>query len=193
MLNLSELKQTRFYQEVKQEGIEEGLEQGREQGREQAKLEAIPRLLEFGLSLEQIAQCLDVSLEFVQQTITHQIQGKFMPFSEKIIYTFIELLTQQRSIFSSEQLDELNQLVEPLSDDVDTLSNQISLWIDKNPKIKESQDKLLDKMNGNSSEKAPGSGEGNIPKPIIALNKKTLKNAIQQGSVSDQSQSSKNK
>ena len=33
MLNLSELKQTRFYQEVKQEGIEEGLEQGREQAK----------------------------------------------------------------------------------------------------------------------------------------------------------------
>jgi predicted transposase/invertase (TIGR01784 family) len=30
MLNLSELRQTRFYQEVKQEGLEEGLEQGKQ-------------------------------------------------------------------------------------------------------------------------------------------------------------------
>ncbi|MEB3278851.1 MAG: hypothetical protein VKK42_07985 [Lyngbya sp.] len=128
MLNLSELKQTRFYQEVKQEGIEEGLEQGREQ----AKLEAIPRLLEFGLSLEQIAQCLDLSLEFVQQTIT-QIKGKFMSFFEQNIDTFIELLTQQRSLFSPEQLDELNQLIEPLSDDVESLSDAISEWSEKYP------------------------------------------------------------
>ncbi|MFY7806513.1 MAG: hypothetical protein ACOVQ7_24130 [Limnoraphis robusta] len=185
MLNLSELKQTRFYQEVKQEGIEEGLEQGREQ----AKLDAIPRLLEFGLSLEQIAQCLDVSLEFVQQTIT-QIQGKFMSFSEKNIYTFIELLTQQRSIFSSEQLDELNQLVEPLSDDVDTLSDAISEWSEKYPEIEEAQSKLMDIK---PSDLAPGSGEGNVPELNYDLNKKTFKNAIQQGSVSDQSQSSINK
>jgi predicted transposase YdaD len=46
MFGLSELKQTRFYQEVFAEGKEEG------------KLETIPQLLALGLSIEQIAQAL---------------------------------------------------------------------------------------------------------------------------------------
>lgn len=63
MLNLTEeLKQTRFYQEVKQEGIEVG--------REAAKLEAIPRMLSYGLNAETIAQLLNLPLDFVQQTIS---------------------------------------------------------------------------------------------------------------------------
>ncbi|TAG97443.1 MAG: Rpn family recombination-promoting nuclease/putative transposase, partial [Oscillatoriales cyanobacterium] len=66
MLNLSELRQTRFYQEVKQEGLEEGLEQGLEQGGQQAKLEAIRRMIAFGMNLETIAQLLDLSVEFVR-------------------------------------------------------------------------------------------------------------------------------
>ena len=81
MLNLSELKQTRFYQEVKQEGIEEGLEQGREQGREQANLDAIPRMITFGLNPETIAQLLDLPLELVQQTIA-QLPGDSSSSSE---------------------------------------------------------------------------------------------------------------
>jgi predicted transposase/invertase (TIGR01784 family) len=74
MLNLSELKQTRFYQEVKQEGIEEGREEGREEGQRQAKLNAIPRMVTYGLNAETIAQLLDLPLELVRETIT-QIQS----------------------------------------------------------------------------------------------------------------------
>lgn len=59
MLGLSELKQTRVYQEAKQEGLEEGRLQG--------KIEAVPRLLALKLSLEQIAEALDLDLEQVKQ------------------------------------------------------------------------------------------------------------------------------
>ncbi|MBD2520373.1 DUF2887 domain-containing protein [Nostoc sp. FACHB-973] len=59
MLGLSELKQTKVYQEA--------LEEGKDQG----KLEAIPRMIEFGLSLEAIAQLLDLPLEVVQQAAQH--------------------------------------------------------------------------------------------------------------------------
>jgi predicted transposase/invertase (TIGR01784 family) len=54
-------------QEGLQEGIEQGLEQGLEQGKLAAKLESIPRLLALGLSVEQIAQALDLDLEQVRQ------------------------------------------------------------------------------------------------------------------------------
>ncbi|MDZ8186794.1 MAG: hypothetical protein RMX96_18330 [Nostoc sp. ChiSLP02] len=59
MLGLNELKQTKVYQEA--------LEAGKQQG----KLEAIPRMIEFGLSLEAIAQLLDLPQEVVQQAAKH--------------------------------------------------------------------------------------------------------------------------
>jgi len=55
MFGLSELKQTRVYQE------------GKEEGSLEAKLEAIPRLLALGLTVEQIAQALDLDVAQVQQ------------------------------------------------------------------------------------------------------------------------------
>jgi predicted transposase/invertase (TIGR01784 family) len=68
MLGLSELKQTRVYQEAKQEGLQEGLKEGRLQ----SKIEAIPRLLALKLSLEQIAEALDLDLEQVKQVAQQQ-------------------------------------------------------------------------------------------------------------------------
>ncbi|MDZ8259954.1 Rpn family recombination-promoting nuclease/putative transposase [Nostoc sp. ChiQUE01b] len=59
MFGLSELKQTRVYQEGKQEGKQEG--------RFEAKLEAVPKLLALGLTPEQIAQALDLTILQVQQ------------------------------------------------------------------------------------------------------------------------------
>ncbi|MEH1899075.1 MAG: Rpn family recombination-promoting nuclease/putative transposase [Nostoc sp.] len=61
MFGLSELKQTRVYQEAKQEGKQEG--------RFEAKLEAVPKLLALGLSVEQIAQALDLDVAQVQQAV----------------------------------------------------------------------------------------------------------------------------
>lgn len=51
MFGLSDLKQTRVYQE----------------GRLEAKLEAVPKLLALGLTVEQIAQALDLDVAQVQQ------------------------------------------------------------------------------------------------------------------------------
>jgi len=59
MFSLSDLKQTRFYQDAKDEGLQQGLQQG--------KLNAIPRMLKLGLSIDIIAQSLDLPPETVQQ------------------------------------------------------------------------------------------------------------------------------
>ncbi|MGI2903124.1 Rpn family recombination-promoting nuclease/putative transposase [Tolypothrix sp. VBCCA 56010] len=69
MLGLSELKQTKVYQEALEEGLIQGKQQGLEQGKQQSKLETIPRMVEFGLSLDAIAQLLDLPLEVVQQAV----------------------------------------------------------------------------------------------------------------------------
>jgi len=60
MFELSDLKQTRVYQEAKLEGKLEG------------KLETVPRLLALGLTVKQIAQALGLSVEEVRQVTQNQ-------------------------------------------------------------------------------------------------------------------------
>jgi predicted transposase/invertase (TIGR01784 family) len=64
MFSLNELKQTRVYQEA--------FEEGKQEGRLQAQLEAVPRLLGLGLSVEQIAQTLSLSVQEVRQAAQQQ-------------------------------------------------------------------------------------------------------------------------
>jgi predicted transposase/invertase (TIGR01784 family) len=59
MLNLDSLKKSRVYQEAKEEGIEEGVLKN--------KLETIPRLIKLGLSIEQIAESLQLDVETVRK------------------------------------------------------------------------------------------------------------------------------
>jgi predicted transposase YdaD len=60
MFGLSELKQTRFYQEAK------------EKENNKAKLDAVPGLIGLGLTREQIAQVLNLSLAEISQIIQQQ-------------------------------------------------------------------------------------------------------------------------
>jgi predicted transposase/invertase (TIGR01784 family) len=64
MFNLSDLKQTRVYQEAKLEGKQEGKREG--------KLESVAGLLELGLTVEQIAQALNLSVEQVKLVVPKQ-------------------------------------------------------------------------------------------------------------------------
>lgn len=59
MFSLSELKQTRFSQEAFQQGVEEGEVKG--------KLKAVSEMLAAGLTVEQVAEALDLSVEEVRQ------------------------------------------------------------------------------------------------------------------------------
>ena len=65
MLNLQEIKQTRVYQDAKEEGKIEGIQQGMLQ----QKLAMIPLLQELGLTIEQIAQKLEISENLVRENI----------------------------------------------------------------------------------------------------------------------------
>jgi predicted transposase/invertase (TIGR01784 family) len=64
MFGLTEWQQTRFYQEVKEEV--------REEVKEETKLETIPRLLNEGLTVEQIARIFELDIEVVRQAIKKQ-------------------------------------------------------------------------------------------------------------------------
>ena len=87
MLNLQEIKQTRVYQEAKEEGKLEGIKKGKLEGIKKGKLEGIkegklegikegklnqkiamiPLLQELGLNVEQIADKLDLELKTVRE------------------------------------------------------------------------------------------------------------------------------
>jgi predicted transposase/invertase (TIGR01784 family) len=54
MFGFSELKQTKVYQEARQEGKLEG------------KLEAVPLMLNLGATVEQIAESLDLDIKLVR-------------------------------------------------------------------------------------------------------------------------------
>ena len=62
MFSLDELKQTQYFQDVREEARQEG----REQGRLNKALEAVPRLLALGLSVEQVASALELEVEQVR-------------------------------------------------------------------------------------------------------------------------------
>ncbi|BAB75883.1 Rpn family recombination-promoting nuclease/putative transposase [Anabaena sp. FACHB-709] len=64
MFSLSDLRNTRYFQDVFQEGKEEGERSG--------KLKAVPAMLAAGLTLEQVAQALDLSVEEVRQATQQQ-------------------------------------------------------------------------------------------------------------------------
>ncbi|MFB2934819.1 hypothetical protein ACE1B6_06035, partial [Aerosakkonemataceae cyanobacterium BLCC-F154] len=64
MFGLSDLKQTRFYQEAKEEGKEEG------------KLETVPLLLQLGLSVSEIAERLSLDVEAVRR-VAQASSGNF--------------------------------------------------------------------------------------------------------------------
>ena len=73
MLGLADLKESRIYQE--------GREEGREEGQLKAKLEAVPRMLERGLSTDDIAyslglpeESMETKLEAIPQLLKYELR-----------------------------------------------------------------------------------------------------------------------
>jgi len=67
MLNLDSLKKSRVYQEGREEGKQEGKQEGFEEGALETNLKTIPRLMKLGLSIEQIAESLEMDVEIVRK------------------------------------------------------------------------------------------------------------------------------
>jgi predicted transposase/invertase (TIGR01784 family) len=67
MFGLSELKQTRVYQQAFAEGEEKGKQEGVEEGERRGKLKAVPRFIALGLTIEEIARELDLNVEDVRK------------------------------------------------------------------------------------------------------------------------------
>ena len=71
MFTMEEFKKSRLYkgmQRLAREEIrEENRQKGRQEGIEEGKLSTVPMLLKLGLTIEEIAQRLDLTVEQVQQ------------------------------------------------------------------------------------------------------------------------------
>jgi DNA-binding SARP family transcriptional activator len=103
-----------------------------------------------------------------------------MSLPEQKIDSFLELLTQQRNLFSAEQLTELSQLIESLPDELDVLSEAITTWCANNPAIEEARSKLLEPLppNSKASETPAASSENSESQTGDRLNKQALQNAL---------------
>ncbi|MDY6782002.1 MAG: Rpn family recombination-promoting nuclease/putative transposase [Cyanobacteriota bacterium] len=168
MLGLSELRNTRYFQEVFEEGKQEGIEEGKKE----AKQKAIPGLVALGLSIEQIAQALDLSLDSVREKVKF-VRRQKLSLSALKIDIFIELLTEQRSLFSSEDLTEVEQLVAPFPDDIGILATAISSWLENRTTIEEAQRQCLEPFTSPSSDV-----KSEIQLASEQPNKQALQNAI---------------
>lgn len=165
MLGLSELKQTKVYQEA--------LAEGEQIGRLEAKLEAIPRMLQFGLSLEQIAQLQDLRLNVVQQAA--------QLFHEQNVAAFIELLNHQRELFSPQDLTELAGLIDPLPDKIEDLSNALIRWCSQ-PEHSQKLEALrtvLQSLSSATVEFLLGTNPDTFQSPSYPLSKSALQNAVE--------------
>ncbi|MEQ8467827.1 Rpn family recombination-promoting nuclease/putative transposase [Coleofasciculus sp. E1-EBD-02] len=175
MLGLSELKQTKVYQEAKQEGLIEGRQEGLTEGELKAKLTAIPRMIEFGLSVEQIAQLQDLPLEVVQQA--SQL------FHQQNVAALVELLNNQRSLFSQQDLAALVELIEPLPDKIEDLSYAIAQWCKQEGNAvqlmawRQIRSGLLSAM----VEKLLGRNSDTQETPSVSVNKAMVQNAVESG------------
>ena len=67
MFELSDLKKTRVYQQAFEEGELKGKTEGIEEGERIGKLQAVPPMLAAGLTVEQIAQALGLTVDEVRQ------------------------------------------------------------------------------------------------------------------------------
>jgi predicted transposase/invertase (TIGR01784 family) len=75
MFGLSDLKQTRVYQQAFAEGEREGEQKGEQKGKQEGiqegerrgKLLAVPAMLAAGLTVEQVAQALSLTVDEVRQ------------------------------------------------------------------------------------------------------------------------------
>jgi predicted transposase/invertase (TIGR01784 family) len=68
MFEIADFKQTRFYQESKKEVRQEVIQEVKQE----FKLETVPNLLSLGLTVEQVAQALDLEIEQVRQIAQQQ-------------------------------------------------------------------------------------------------------------------------
>jgi hypothetical protein len=104
----------------------------------------------------------------------------------------MRLLQEQPQLFTESKRQELMALIEPLPDDLETLSLAIASWYETDDEIVDAQLEILnnyilienesksDRITELAVARAPGTNFGYVPEPNQQINKERLKNSIQQ-------------
>ncbi len=103
-----------------------------------------------------------------------------MSFYQQNLQAFLRLLQEQPQLFTESKRQELIALIEPLPDDLETLSFAIASWYENYDEIVDAQLEIMDDSSMLAVDRIPGTNFGNVPKPNQQIHKETLKNAIQQ-------------
>jgi predicted transposase/invertase (TIGR01784 family) len=72
MLELDDYRQSKFYQEARQDGVGEGIEKGIQQGKEQLLKELILRMASNGRDAKQISEELGIDLKVIRKILKSQ-------------------------------------------------------------------------------------------------------------------------
>ena len=108
-----------------------------------------------------------------------------MSFSEQIVFAFNKLLNEKPSLFSKDELDELTKQVASLEDDTEKLSEFISGWSKKHPKIRDTLFKVFISENNDNIIRTIPYDDGTFsppPPPTKKSRKDTLINSLKKAS-----------
>ena len=130
MLGLKELKKTKVYQEA----LAEGEQKGEKIGIKKAQLASIQRMLKLDLSLDNIAQYLDIPQKVVKQL------------AQIYLAAFQEVLQKQSSLFSPKDRQELTSLISSVADNVEQIMKTIAIWLEKNIEISTKQQETINQF-----------------------------------------------
>jgi predicted transposase/invertase (TIGR01784 family) len=75
MLQVHDIRETRVYQEAREEGMEEGEKKGVKKGREEGIALAIEKMAAKKMSAKKIAAILELDIEFVRQVLKGRTNG----------------------------------------------------------------------------------------------------------------------
>ncbi len=96
------------------------------------------------------------------------------------VAAFIELLNNQPELFSSQDLADLAQLIEPIPDKIEDLSNALAQWYSQEGHSAQldALRQMLQALSSATVEKLLGTDTGIVQTPESPLNKQMLQNAI---------------
>jgi len=101
-----------------------------------------------------------------------------MSFYQQNLQAFLQLLQEQPQLFNESKRQELMALIEPLPDDLETLSVAIASWYENHNEIVDAQSEILNNSSILEVDRIPGTNFGNVPEPNQQINKERLKNVI---------------
>ena len=121
--------------------------------------------------------------EVMYQQLKQLYKEKELSLYEANIFEFVSVIKQQPNLLTAEDISSLEDLLKTLPDDVNKISNQITLWYETRQTIEEA----IFAFPANSSVKGP---RGVKPKITPKVAKELIENVVRQSQPPSQSSTS---